>query len=114
MREPQMFDPMIKLLETKGYHVVSTKKGCEPGADITAERDGHRLVIEMKGDSAALDVDLGTGIFQLLRHMRPDSSDEYALGVSEAYTRYVRQVEYPLRNLGIKVFVVGENPCQLW
>lgn len=114
MREPQMFEPMIKLLETKGYRVISTKRGREPGADITAERDGHRLVMEMKGDSTAIDVDLGTGIFQLLRHMQPDSKDEYALGVSEAYTRYVKQIEFPLKTLGIKVFIVGENSCRLW
>lgn len=63
--------------------------------------------MEMKGDSAALGVDFGTGIFQLFRHIKPDSSDEYALGISQAYVSYARDAEFPLKKLGIKVFVVN-------
>jgi len=114
MREHEIFEPMKKLLESKGYKILSQRKGREPGADIIAERHGHKLVMEMKGDSAALDVDLGTGIFQLLRHMKVDSDEEYALGISEAYARLVRQIEYPLKKLGIGVFVVGGKSYQLW
>ena len=114
MREPKMFEPMKKLLESKGYKILSTRTGREPGADIIAERQGHKLIMEMKGDGAALEIDLGTGIFQLLRHMHVGSDEEYALGISEAYTRLMRQIEYPLRKLGIRVFVVDDNPYQLW
>ena len=114
MREPEMFEPMKKLLGSKGYKIVSTRKGREPGADIIAECQGHKLIMEMKGDSAALDVDLGTGIFQLLRHMHADSDEEYALGISEAYEGRVRQIEHPLRKLDIRVFVVNGNSYQLW
>ena len=114
MREPQMFEPMIRLLESKGYRILSVNKGREPGPDITAEHDGHKLVMEMKGDTAALAVDLGTGAFQLFRYMVPYSDSEYALGLSEAYLRFVRQVEYPLKQPGIKVFIVDESPHQLW
>jgi len=46
--------------------------------------------------------------------MHVGSGEEYALGISEAYTRLVRQIEYPLKKLGIKVFVVDGNPYQLW
>ncbi len=114
MREPEMFEPMKKLLESKDYKILSMRKGREPGADIIAERQGRKLIIEMKGDSAALEVDLGTGIFQLLRHMRAGSDEEYALGISAAYTRLVRQIEHPLKRLGIRVFVVNGNSYQLW
>jgi hypothetical protein len=114
MREREMFEPMKNLLASKGYKILAIRKGREPGADIIAEREGRKLVMEMKGDSAVLDVDLGTGIFQLLRHMHPGSDEEYALGVSEAYTRLVRQIENPLRKLGIRVFVVDGNSYQLW
>jgi len=114
MREYEMFKPMKKLLESKGYKILSTRKGREPGADVVAEHHGHKLIMEMKGDSAALEVDLGTGIFQLLRHMQVDSDEEYALGISEAYMRLVRQIEYPLKKLGLRVFVVNGNSYQLW
>jgi len=116
MRESEMFEPMKKLLESKGYRIVSTKEGRELGADIVAEHHhhGHKLIVEMKGDSAALEVDLGTGIFQLLRHMQVDSDEEYALGISEAYMRLVRQIEYPLKKLGIRIYVVNGDSYQLW
>ena len=109
-----MFEPMKKLLESKGYKILSARKGRERGADIIAEHQGRKLIMEMKGDSAALEVDLGTGIFQLLRHMRAVSDEDYALGISEAYTRLVRQIEYPLKKLNVRVFVVNGNSYQLW
>ena len=113
MKEPEMFEPMKEFLMSKGYKILSMRKGREPGADIVGERQGRKLIMEMKGDSAALEVDLGTGIFQLLRHMRAGSDEEYALGISEAYTGLVRQIEYPLKKLGIRVFVVNGNSYQL-
>ena len=85
-----MFEPMIKLLKEKGYRIISENRGRQRGPDIIAVKDGHQLIMEMKGDSAALGVDFGTGIFQLFRHMEPDSSDEYALGISQVYVRYAR------------------------
>jgi hypothetical protein len=114
MREPEMFEPMKKLLQSKGYKIISMKRGREPGSDIIAESKGRRLIMEMKGDSAALDVDFGTGIFQLLRHMREEADEDYALGISEAYVRLAHQAEYPLKRLGIKVFVVDDKSYQLW
>ncbi len=70
MREPAMFEPMIKLLKEKGYRIISENRGRQRGPDIIAEKHGHKLLMEMKGDSAALGVDLGTGIFQLFRRAR--------------------------------------------
>lgn len=114
MREPEMLEPMKKLLSSKGYKILAARKGRERGADIVAEHKGRKLIMEMKGDSATLDVDLGTGIFQLLRHMHLCTGKEYALGVSAAYTKLLHQVENPLRKLSIKVFVVDGNSYQLW
>jgi len=114
MREPEMFEPMKKLLQSKGYKIISMKRGRERGPDIIAESKGRRLIMEMKGDSVALDVDFGTGIFQLLRHMREETDEDYALGISENYVRLARQAEYPLKRLGIKVFVVDGKSYQLW
>ena len=44
----------------------------------------------------------------------PDSSNEYALDLSRAYVRYAQEAEYPLKKLGIKVFVVNGKSYQLW
>lgn len=109
-----MFEPMKKLLESQGYKILRVKRGREPGPDIVAEYQGRRLVMEMKGDSAALDVDFGTGIFQLFRSIRASQDEDYALGISDAYVRLARQAEYPLKKLGIKIFVVDGRSYQLW
>jgi len=114
MREPEMFEPMRKFLESIGYRIVQVKRGKEPGPDIVAECQGRRLVMEMKGDSAALDVDFGTGIFQLFRSMQRGRDEDYALGISQSYVRLARQAEYPLRKLGVKIFVVDDESYQLW
>lgn len=90
------------------------KRGREPGPDIIAECEGRRLIMEMKGDSAALDVDFGTGVFQLMRSMRDSQDEDYALGISEDYVRLARRAEYALKRLGIKIFVVDGKPYQLW
>ena len=109
-----MFKPMKELLESKGYKILCQNIGRAPGPDLVAERQGHRLIMEMKGDSKALDVDFGTGTFQLLRHIHVNRGGEYALGISEAYVKLARQAENPLKKLGIKVFVVNDNSYQLW
>ena len=114
MRESEMFQPMKKLLESQGYEILQIRRGREPGPDIVAERRGRRLIMEMKGDSAAIAVDFGTGIFQLFRSMRGGQDEDYALGISEAYVRLARQAEYPLKKLNIKIFVVDGKSYQLW
>ena len=108
MREAEMFEPMQELLGSKGYEILLVNKGRKSGPDIIAQRHGRQLIMEMKGDTAALDVDLGTGIFQLLRHIHEGSNEEYALGLSNAYIRLVCKVEYPLKKLGIQVFILNE------
>lgn len=114
MKEIEMFEPIINLLESKGYKLITANRGRKHGSDIIAEFQGHNMIMEMKGDTAALDVDLGTCIFQLMRHIHKGSANEYAIGISEAYVRLIRQIENPLRKLNIKVFVVNENSYQLW
>jgi len=114
MREPEMFEPMSSLLRSKGYRIVSQKKGRQPGPDIIAEKEGRRLIMEMKGDSAALDVDFGTGLYQLFKYIKPNSDEDYALGITEKYVRYAQQVEYSLKRLGVKIFVVNGRAYQLW
>lgn len=46
--------------------------------------------MEMKGDSTTLDVDFGTGTFQLFGYMQDNQNEDYALGVSEAYVKLAR------------------------
>ena len=112
LKEEEMFSKMIKFLSNKGYEIVETNPGRQRGPDIVAEKSGREMIIEMKGDTAELDIDLGTGIWQLLRYMKNDSKD-FALALTPSYVRYVKAVEYPLRKLNIKIFIVSKRGVRL-
>jgi len=107
-----MFPKMISFLLNKGYEIVETHPGRQRGPDIVVEKSGREMIIEMKGDTTALDVDLGTGIWQLLRCMKNDSKD-FALALTPSYMRYVKAVEYPLKKLNVKVFIVSRRGIRL-
>lgn len=112
MKEEEMFPKMIDFLSNKGYKIVETNPRRQRGPDIVAEKSGREMVIEMKGDTAAPDVDLGTGIWQLLRYIKNESKD-FALALTPSYMRYVKAVEYPLRKLNVRVFIVSRKGVRL-
>lgn len=113
LKEDNMFPIMIEFLTSEGYQIIEVNPGRKRGADIVAEKSGKRLIIEMKGDTKALDVDLGTAIWQLLRYMKGELQD-YALAVTSSYKRYIKAVEYPLKKLNVKVFIVSEKGVSLF
>jgi len=83
-----MFPKMIDFLQNEGYEIVETNLERQRGPDIVAEKSGRELIIEIKGDTAALSVDLGTAVWQLLRYMKNESK-EFALALTSSYMRYV-------------------------
>lgn len=107
-----MFPILIDFLRENGYTVTETHPGQQRGPDIVAAKSGRELIIEMKGDTAALGVDLGTAIWQLLRYMKNGSKD-FGLALTLSYLRYVEAVEYPLRKLGVQVFLVLKKGVKL-
>lgn len=114
MKEIQMFEPMIEWLESQGYEILEQHRGHEHGTDVVAIKDGRRLLIELKGKSAAKDVDFGTVIYQIMKQMKYPA-EEYGIGVTEDYKTLVSRCMMPLRKLKIKMFMVSEmgvNP--LW
>jgi Holliday junction resolvase len=114
MKEEEMFDPMIEYLKKNGYEIIEQHRGREKGPDIVAKKNGLEIVLEMKGDSAALDVDLGTCIGQLFRSIRGEKKD-YAIALSTKYRRLLRGIEYPMKKLGVKAFVVSEKEIEaIW
>jgi len=113
LKEEEVFHKIVEFLRKNGYKIVETNPGRQRGADIVAEKSGRKMVIEVKGDTKALDVDLGTAIWQLLRYMKDDSKD-LALALTPSYEQYVKAVEYPLKKLNVKVFLVSREVSQLW
>ncbi len=107
MKEIQMFEPMVEYLESQGYEILEQHKGHEHGTDLVASKNGQRLLIELKGNSAAKDVDFGTVIYQIMKQMK-NSTEEYAIGVTDDYKTLVSRCMMPLQKLKIKMFIVSE------
>lgn len=103
-----MFPKIVDFLRSRGYEIIETHPGRQRGPDIVAEKSGRRFIIEVKGDTAALAVDLGTAIWQLMRYIK-DASKDFGLALTESYLRYIRAVEYPLQRLGVQVFIVSDE-----
>lgn len=73
------------------------------------KRLAEKLVIQMKGDSAAIKTDWDTGLGQLL-DMMDDKEADYAIAVSEKYERLVKSFPfYPKDKLQLVFFIVNEN-----
>jgi hypothetical protein len=108
LKEEEMFPRVIDFLKSRGYKIIETHLGRQRGPDVVAEKSGRSLMIEVKGDTAALDVDLGTAIWQLMRYMA-DASRDFGLALTESYSRYVGAVQYPLKRLGIQIFIVSDE-----
>jgi len=109
MREPEMFEPMARFLKDGGYDILQVNKGNQPGPDIVAEKAGRKLVIQMKGDSAAIKTDWDTGLGQLLDIMNDEEAD-YAMAVSESYKRLVKIFPSYVKNtLKLTFFIVNDD-----
>jgi len=108
MREPEMFEPMIRYLKEHGYKILQVNRGKQPGPDILAEKACRKLVVQMKGDSAAIKTDWDTGLGQLLDMMDEEETD-YAMAVSENYERLVKSFpSYAKNKLQLVFFVVKD------
>jgi hypothetical protein len=108
LKEEEMFPIIIDFLKGRGYETIEIHPGRQRGPDIVAEKSGRRFIIEVKGDTAAPAVDLGTAIWQLMRYIK-DTSKDFGLALTGSYLRYIRAVEYPLKRLGIQVFIVSDE-----
>ena len=108
MREAELFPHVLKFLEDSGYQILEDNRGSKPGADIIAAKDGRRIFVELKGDSKAPDVDLGTALYQILRFMG-GGPDEYALALSEKYRRYAENCRYAVKKLGLRIYLVRDT-----
>lgn len=81
--------------------------------DVVAEKDGHRILAEAKGRTAAVGLDVDTMFGQLLRRMpqeRPEPGTRFAVVVpKEASTAVERVPTWVRRELGIDLYLVGDD-----
>ena len=86
-------------LSSQGWTVVTDSDV----VDIVAEKDGHRLYAEVKGESTVPGLDVDTAIGQLVRRMpsEPDQSVLFALVVRDEPGSVEAAVRAPQRILDL-------------
>jgi len=89
--------------EEKRSRSIEQHRGEEKDPDLVAKKNGGEIIIEMKRDSKAPDVDFGTCIYQLLRYIKGEGQGSRS-GVSAKYRGFLENTEYTQEKLGIKAF----------
>ena len=97
-------------LSSQGWTVVTDTDV----VDIVAEKDGCRLYVEVKGATAAPDLDVDTAIGQLVRRMpsEADQSVSFALVVRDvprSVDAAVRAPQRVLDLLGMALYAVDDD-----
>ena len=103
-----MFPIIVNYLRNEGYSILRTNPGSQRGPDIIAEKSHRVIVIQMKGDSAALKTDWDTGLGQLLEIMNDDSAD-YAMVISKRYENYAKKFPKYVKNKLQLTFLLIED-----
>lgn len=113
--EERVVRAFCAFLEAQGW---STER--EVGfIDVVAQKDGHRILAEAKGRTAAVGLDVDTMFGQLLRRMpqeRPSPETRFAVVVpTEASAAVERVPRWVRAELSIDLYVVSDvgSVCQV-
>lgn len=107
--EERVIEAFRVFLEGQGW---TTEREVE-FVDLVAHKDGHRILAEAKGRTAAIGLDVDTMFGQLLRRMpaeRPGPETRFAAVVpAEASTAAERVPRWVREELGIDLYVVEHD-----
>lgn len=107
--EERVIRAFCRFMQEQGW----TTKSEVDFVDVVAQKDGHRILAEAKGRTAAIGLDVDTMFGQLLRRMpleRPDPETRFAVVVPTEATAAVERVPAWVRNdLRIDLYVVDQD-----
>lgn len=114
MREPEVEERVRQYLTENGYQVLPRFKRF--GADVIANKDGRRLLVEVKADRpghrsspGTINVDVMTLLGQVVFRKGQGLDDDYAIAIRPVHQRLVIQALPALRQLSVRVFLVGDS-----
>ncbi len=117
VREPEVEARVRRYLVELGY-VLSPRKE-RTGPDITAMKNGRKLLVEAKGDrpghqssSATINVDVLTLLGQILLRKGQRLADDYAIPVRPIHIKLLNQAIPALKEISVKVFLVTDTDVQ--
>lgn len=121
---------LVRWLKEAGWHIVGEAVGHQHGVDVTAEKGGQTLAIEVKGHPQdRLVAGAGKGEKRLFHpaaqartyyanalhaalttlHRQPETLHAIAFPSVQRYRDMVRNTEASLARLGVGVFLVGKD-----
>jgi Holliday junction resolvase len=114
MREPEVEAKLRQYLVNTGYEVLTRHERIGP--DIVAEKNGHKLFVEVKGDRpghqsspGTVNVDVMTLLGQILSRKGEGQADDYAIAIRPVHQRLVQRALPALKEISVKVFLVSDT-----
>ena len=114
IREPDAESRVREYLAGQGYTL--TPRVALRGGDIVAEREGRRLLVEVKADRpghitspATIYVDACTLFGQIVLRMGQNLADVYAIAIRPVHTRLISPTVSVLARLSVKVLLVEND-----
>ena len=119
LREPEVEERVRRFLEQGGYSVSSRLE--RTGPDIIAiDKDGRKLLVEVKGDRpghesspGTKNVDVMTLLGQILHRKGQGLADDYAIAIRPVHLRLVKEALPALKQMSVKVFLVEDTGVQM-
>ena len=114
MREPEVETRVRQYLTESGYQVTPRQE--RTGPDIIAEKDGRKLVVEVKADRpghqsspGTINVDVMTLLGQIVFRKGQGIADDYGIAIRPVHRRLIVQALPALNQLCVRVLLVGET-----
>jgi len=114
MREPEVETRVRQYLTESGYQVTPRQE--RTGPDIIAEKDGRKLVVEVKADRpghqsspGTINVDVMTLVGQIVFRKGQGMADDYGIAIRPVHRILIEQALPALNQLCVRVLLVGET-----
>ena len=114
MREPEVEARVRHYLSERDYLVTSRRD--RTGPDIIANKDGKKLLVEVKGDRpghesspATINVDTLTLLGQIVLRKGENLADDYAIAIRPVHKRLIEKARPALRELSVGILLVTDN-----
>ena len=119
MREAEVEERVRRFLEQGGYSVSSRSE--RTGPDIIAiDKDGRKLLVEVKGDRpghesspGTKNVDVMTLLGQIFHRKGHGLADDYAIAIRPVHLRLVKEALPALKQISVKVFLLDDTSVQM-
>jgi len=114
MREPEVEARVRQYLAENGYEVLPRHERLGP--DIVAEKNGRKLLVEVKADRpghksspGTINVDVMTLLGQIVHRKGQRQAANYAIAIRPVHQRLIKQALPSLQELSVRIFLISDT-----